>query len=71
MGRRAETLQTKFVSPKPRPAAISKVWAISPANLLLKGSIWVQKPQFGDFIVTFGLVYAIILRIQWRLYPSA
>jgi hypothetical protein len=71
MGTRAETLQTKFVSPKPRPAAISNSWAISPANLLLKAPFGVEKPQSSDFVVTFWLIYVIILRIQWRLYPSA
>ena len=71
MGRRAETLQSEIVSPKPRPAAISDYWAISPANLLLKAPFGVEKPQSGEFVVTFWLVYAIILRIQWRLYPSA
>ena len=61
MGRRAETPQSEIVS---RPAAISDCWAISPANLLLKAPFGVEKPQSGDFVVTFGLVYAIILRIQ-------
>ena len=71
MGTRAETLQTKFVSPKPRPDAISNSWAIFPANLLLMAPFGVEKPQSGDFVVVFLLIYVIILRIQWRLYPSA
>ena len=56
---------------QPRPAATSNGWVVYPVNLLLKAPFWVQKPQSGEFVVTFWLFYAIIRCIHWRLYPSA